>query len=48
MTKIARLLNYVLRAETILTELPDDELLSGRVVFPNAPGGNSYGNETKT
>ena len=46
-TKIARLLNYVLRAETILTELPDDELLSGRVVFPNAPGGNSYGNETK-
>ena len=37
-TQVAALLAYVWRAEEALTELSDDELLSGRVVYPAAPG----------
>jgi len=44
--QIAGLLAYVRRAEAALTELPDAELLSGRVAFPTAPGGDSAGNES--
>ena len=46
--QLAKLLTYVWRAEEVLTALPDDELLSGRVVFPTAPGEDVYGNDTKS
>lgn len=46
--QIAKLLAYVWRAEKALTELPDEELLSGRIAFPTAPGEDSCENEAKS
>lgn len=47
-TQVAELLAYVWRTEETLTQLPDDELLSGRVVYPAAPGDEAAVIQEKT